>query len=88
MRRVLGWSSAALLTVVMTGCASIGSKAETPCEKCDYGYIYVGKRMELRKWCKIEGDKATCCIKDGKIYDCSKNPPECPECAKKMQEQK
>ena len=25
----------------------------------------------------------TWCIKDGKILDCQKNPPECPECAAK-----
>jgi hypothetical protein len=74
--------AAAVLAVGLVGCASTGGGAQTPCEKCDYGYVYLGKRTELRKWCNTSGDKPTCCIKDGKIYDCSKNPMECPECAK------
>ena len=86
MRRFIGRTAAAVVILAAAGCSAVGGRAETPCEKCDYGYIYVGKRAELRKWCKVEGDKATCCIKDGKIYDCSKNPPECPECAKRAQE--
>jgi hypothetical protein len=87
MSRILSLVAAAALAIALGGCASL-STPPTPCEKCDYGYVYVGKRPELRKWCKIEGDKATCCIKDGKIYDCSKNPPECPECAKRAEEHK
>ena len=82
MRRFLSWSAAAVLAIAMAGCASTGGEAKTPCEKCEYGYVYLGKRTELRKYCAAGGDKATCCIKDGKIYDCSKNPMECPECAK------
>src|SRR6185503_17866995 len=80
MRQLLGWTAAAVMAVAMVGCASTGPTL--PCEKCDYGYTYNGKRSELKKFCAVHGDKATCCIKDGKMYDCSKNPMECPECAK------
>jgi len=81
MRRCLSWMAAGLLALGLVGCASAGT-ANVPCEKCDYGYVYLGKRSELRRWCNASGDKPTCCIKDGKIYDCSKTPMECPECAK------
>ena len=81
MHRFMGWAAAAVLAIAMAGCASTGGPT-LPCEKCDWGYTYNGKRTELRKYCATSGDKATCCIKDGKIYDCSKNPMECPECAK------
>ncbi len=88
MRRFLCVTAAAVLAVLVAGCASTGGGVQTPCEKCDYGYVYLGKRSELRKWCNPNADKPTCCIKDGKIYDCSKNPMECPECAKKAAEKK
>jgi len=80
MRAFMACTVAAVMALAMIGCASSGPTL--PCEKCDYGYTYNGKRTELRKFCATHGDKATCCIKDGKIYDCSKNPMECPECAK------
>ena len=86
MRRFLGMAAAAVLAISVVGCAGVGPK--TPCEKCDYGYVYVGKRPELKKWCNPNADKPTCCIKDGKFYDCSKNPMECPECAKNAAEKK
>lgn len=82
MRRIMGWAAAGLAAITMIGCATSGTGSQTPCEKCDYGYVYLGKRAELKKWCNTAGDKPSCCIKDGKIYDCSKNPAECPECAK------
>lgn len=87
MRRLLGMMAAATLAIAMFGCASTGGGASVPCEKCDYGYVYLGKRTELRRWCNPNADKPTCCIKEGKIMDCSKNPMECPECAKKMYEE-
>ena len=87
MRQFLGVTAAAVLAIAMVGCATTGAPS-VPCEKCDYGYVYLGKRTELRKWCNPNADKPTCCIKDGKIYDCSKNPMECPECAKKAAEKK
>ena len=74
MRRFLGWAAVAVMAVAMVGCANTG-KASTPCESCDYGYVPVGKRSERRVWC----------IKDGKTLDCTKNPPECPDCAKAQQ---
>lgn len=74
MRRFLGWSAAGLIALALAGCASTGGSA-TPCEKCDYGYVAVGKRYERRAWC----------IVDGKKMDCAKTPPECPECAKAAQ---
>lgn len=78
MRRFTGWMAAGVLAAAMAGCASTGPTL--PCEKCDYGYEYKGKRTELKKFC--HPDKPVCCIKDGKTYDCSKSPMECPECAK------
>jgi|KBSSwiStaDraftv2_1062776.scaffolds.fasta_scaffold2725679_2 hypothetical protein len=81
MRRCLSWLAAAALAVGLAGYASTGG-ANVPCEKCDSGYVYLGKRSEPKKWCNTSGDKPTCCIKDGKILDCTKNPAECPECAK------
>jgi hypothetical protein len=87
MRQFMGMATAAVLAILVAGCASTGGPS-LPCEKCDYGYEYKGKRTELRKFCRTDGDKAACCIKDGKIYDCSKNPMECPECAKKAAENK
>lgn len=85
MRRFLGWAASAAMAVAMVGCASL-STPSVPCEKCDYGYVYLGKRSELRRWCNNpNSDKPSCCIKDGKILDCTKNPMECPECAKAAQ---
>jgi hypothetical protein len=76
MRRFLGWTLAGLMAFALAGCASTGAGA-TPCEKCDYGYVAVGQRarFERRAWCLV----------DGKKMDCTKTPPECPECAKATQ---
>lgn len=34
MRRFLAWAAVAL-----AGCAATGGGVQTPCEKCDYGYV-------------------------------------------------
>ena len=81
MLRCRKWTTAALLALALAGCATTGG-AGAPCEKCDYGYVYVGKRAELKKWCNPNAEKPTCCIKEGKMLDCTKTPAECPECAK------
>lgn len=71
MRRVLGWTCAAVLAVILAGCTSTGH-SEGACESCTYAYMPVKKSVERR----------TVCMKDGKVYDCTKSPAECPECAK------
>jgi len=75
MRRFLSWTAAVVMAIALAGCASTGSSGKG-CESCDYGYVPVKKSSDRRVWC----------IKDGKMLDCTKNPPECPECAKKLQE--
>jgi len=77
MIRMMQWVCVSVLAITLAGCASSGGSA-TPCEQCDYGYVPVKKMTERRVWC----------IVDGKKVDCTKNPAECPECAKKMQEKK
>ena len=77
MRRLMGWALAPMLAVALAGCASTGGST-TPCESCDYGYVPLKKSMERQVWCYV----------DGKKVDCKKNPPECPACAKGMQEKK
>lgn len=91
MRYFLIASMVATVAITLAGCA--GSNAAGPsccsrtgsasgptsasstrllCETCDYGFVSEDKRAVPRAFCS-----------DGKtIFDCSKNPPECPECAK------
>jgi len=77
MRRMTGWACNAVLAAVLAGCASTGGSG-LPCEQCDYGYVPVKKSVDRQVWCYA----------DGKKLDCKKNPAECPDCAKKMQEKK
>lgn len=58
-----------VLSSFMIGCADM-SHSGAPCDKCNSGYVTVGKRSERRYWCDI----------DGKHYDCTYNPGECPNC--------
>lgn len=58
------------LSAFVAGCSGTPTQAGAPCEKCNYGFVSVGKTPQKRYWC----------IVDGKTYDCSKNPAECPEC--------
>jgi hypothetical protein len=79
MRRFMGWASAAVLAVALAGCAGAGmGSTGSSCEGCSYSYAPSGKQT-IRK---------AVCIKDGKVFDCSKNPPECPECAAKAAQNK
>lgn len=72
MRQVLGLISTAILAVVFaSGCASAPSGAG-PCASCVQGVTTVKKTTE-RHWF---------CVVNGKQVDCTKNPAECPECAK------
>lgn len=76
MPRWMQWVCVSVLATILAGCAGTGGSG-TPCEQCDYGYSSK-KRPDRDVWCFI----------DGKKVDCKKNPPECPECAKRMQEKK
>lgn len=71
MRRLMGWVSAAVLAAGM-GCSSTDT-SKTPCDQCTYAYVPVKKASVERH---------AVCIKDGKMYDCTKHPAECPVCAK------
>jgi len=74
MRQILSVAMALVVAVGLAGCTSPGmGSSGMACENCTYGYVPVKKSMERREWC----------IKDGKMLDCKKNPPECPECAAK-----
>lgn len=77
MGKMMGWACTAVLAALLAGCATTGGGG-TPCEQCNYGWTNVLKRPDRQVWCFI----------DGKKVDCMKNPPECPECAKKAQERK
>jgi hypothetical protein len=45
------------------------------CTDCSYHFVTVGKHSERRDFCEV----------DGRQVDCTKNPPECPMCAKRQQ---
>ncbi len=76
MNRLL---ASAVILAGIAGCSSNLTPAERgmPCNECDYGYVPVKKQTERRVWC----------IKDGKTLDCKKNPAECPECRKILNQQ-
>jgi uncharacterized protein YceK len=77
MRQLLSVSMALVVAIGLAGCSSnlTPEQRGMPCSSCDYGYVPVGKHSERRVWC----------IKDGKTLDCKKSPPECPECARAIQ---
>ena len=70
MKRFIFGGIGVVMAVVVAGCTGTPTQAGAPCDKCNYGFVGVGKRTEKRYWCVI----------DGKTYDCSKNPAECPDC--------
>jgi hypothetical protein len=82
MRQILRWTAAAVMTVAMLGCAESGHTSKEPCLDCTYGYIAVGKTSTRKVLCiaPSTGDL------NPKVYDCTKNPPECPECARRAKE--
>jgi hypothetical protein len=73
MRRLMGWTSALVLAVALAGCAETGHSSKEPCIDCTYAYLPSGKQT----------NRKPVCIYEGKLMDCTKNPPECPECAKR-----
>jgi hypothetical protein len=77
MRRILGWSLVAVMAVALAGCATEkGHSSKDPCADCTYAYVPAGKQT----------NRKAVCVVNGKLMDCTKSPPECPECAKKLQE--
>lgn len=75
MRRFLGWTAVFVMAVALAGCTS-ASKSSMPCESCKWGAKNTqGPMNEPMKYCVVNGQKV----------DCTKTPPECPECAKAVQ---
>ena len=70
MATLLKMSAALLLAVGFAGCAS--APTNQPCASCVDGVATVKKGTE----------KHAICVVNGKQVDCTKNPAECPRCAK------
>ncbi len=70
MATLLKASAVLLLAVVFAGCAS--APTNQPCASCSEGVASVKKGVEKRAYCVV----------NGKQVDCTKNPAECPACAK------
>ncbi len=70
MARFLKVASAVLLAVGFVGCAS--APTNQPCASCVDGVASVKKGTEKHAYCVV----------NGKQVDCTKNPAECPSCAK------
>ena len=79
MRQILSVAMAVVVAIGLAGCTgtAMGSSGES-CNGCSYSYVPNGKQT----------NRKAICMKDGRIFDCSKNPPECPECAAKAAEKK
>ena len=60
------------LTIGLVGCASTDGRGSGPCASCVDGVTTVKKTPERHSFCVI----------NGKQVDCTKNPAECPTCAK------
>ena len=73
MSKLLGVLGVAVMAVSMAACASTGKPAGSGCEACTYGYASVMKNSERHAFCVV----------NGKQVDCTKNPSDCPSCAKK-----
>ena len=71
MATLLKMSAVLLLAVCFAGCASAPSGAG-PCASCVDGVTTVKKTSERHSFCVV----------NGKQVDCTKNPAECPSCAK------
>ncbi len=77
MRRVLGWAAAAVLAIAFAGCSSPPQPSWFPCQKCHYRVDAQSHDPHARIYCVIEGREV----------DCKKNPPECPECRKILEQE-
>jgi hypothetical protein len=71
MATFLKMAAAALLAVGFAGCASAPA-GSGPCASCVDGVTTVKKTPERHSFCVV----------NGKQVDCTKNPAECPNCAK------
>lgn len=71
MAILLKLSAVLVLAVGFVGCASAASGAG-PCASCVDGATTVRKSTESHSFCVV----------NGKQVDCTKNPAECPRCAK------
>ena len=71
MRKVLNWTLAGVLGVILAGCATGGGPAATTCESCRYAVP--DKKTDPAK---------IYCVVDGKQIDCRTNPGACPGCKK------
>lgn len=78
MHRILCFVLGVLSVLLWDGCAT-STPDQATCESCSYGYRRVSRRHT---------QTTVTCVIDGKIVDCKRNPAECPECAKRMQENK
>lgn len=71
MATLLKASAALLLAIGFAGCAA-SAPTNHPCASCSEGMASVKKGYEKRAYCVV----------NGKQVDCTKNPAECPSCAK------
>jgi hypothetical protein len=77
--RSLAWLAAVTISLALVGgCASPSQQPWRPCETCRY-------RHDPNKDPHDPHPYAYCVI-NGMEVDCRKNPPECPECARKLRE--
>lgn len=76
MSRMMSVAAAVVLAIGLAGCAATGTGAAKPCESCKWGIQDAAAKESRTKaiWY---------CAVDGKKVDCSKQPMECSECAKK-----
>ena len=76
--RYSGLLCACALISILGACTTTPS-GWVPCENCRYSYRRVSRRHT---------ETIVTCVIDGKAVDCKRNPAECPECSKRMQERK
>jgi hypothetical protein len=73
MRAILKLALAGVMAAGLAACESTGGGAGAgPCASCSEGVTTVKKTTEKRAFCVV----------NGKQVDCTKNPAECPACAK------
>jgi len=75
-RLLMTLAAALVLAVGLAGCTSTAATTSTPCASCKWGAKNTQGPMN---------DPVKYCVYGGKQVDCTKTPPECPECAKAQQ---
>ncbi len=78
MHRFLSSICGLALFLFLVSCAA-STPGGIPCENCRYSYRRVSRRHT---------ETMMTCVIEGKVVDCKRDPAECPECAKRMQERK